>query len=238
MDYFISSELFEPVCAEEYYREALARVPTPLAYYYRPSAPPEHLRPEFPDGWRTYFCPQTLFKFHPGFDPSLAEILRRDRSGRLLLIDIGGDYAHRLHHRLHGKYPDVSDRILFVKSMPREQLLAFMAHCDVVIDTWPFCGGNTSYEAFAVGVPVVTLPGDYLSGRLTMGYYRYMGFNECVANSPEEYVTLASRLAADPEYRHWVRNEVRQRSEVLYEDGAVVRAFARFFEGAHRKALG
>jgi len=35
---------------------------------------------------------------------------------------------------------------------------------DVMLDTPHFSGGNTNYEAFAFGTPVVTLPGHLCAG--------------------------------------------------------------------------
>ena len=64
---------------------------------------------------------------------------------------------------------------------------------DVLLDTFHFSGGNTSFEAFAVGTPVVTLPSGFLRGRFTAGLYRKMGVADLIAETAESYVDLALR---------------------------------------------
>src|SRR5262249_44840918 len=89
LDYFISSELLEGPGAEEHYTEKLVRLPNLAVHYYRPQAPAE-VRPRSHYGLeetgRLYGCPQSLFKLHPDFDAILADVLRRDPEGLLVLL--------------------------------------------------------------------------------------------------------------------------------------------------------
>jgi predicted O-linked N-acetylglucosamine transferase (SPINDLY family) len=78
---------------------------------------------------------------------------------------------------------------------------------DVSLDPLHFGGGNTTYEALAVGTPVVTLPGPYLRSRISRALYQKMAGNDSsgggqlektpapVAASAEDYVGLAVELA-------------------------------------------
>ena len=72
----------------------------------------------------------------------------------------------------------------------------------------PFNGGNTSLKAFALGVPIITLPSPYLRGRITQALYRQMDVLDCVANTSAEYVDLAVRLGNDPDYRAAVSSRI------------------------------
>ena len=83
---------------------------------------------------------------------------------------------------------------------------------DVILDPPFFGGGNTSYEAFAMGLPIVTWPGSFMRGRVTEGCYRQMGFTELVADSLDSYVEIALRLANDDVWRERVKNEIAARS--------------------------
>ncbi|MDZ4150768.1 tetratricopeptide repeat protein, partial [Methylicorpusculum sp.] len=86
IDYFISTDFFEIPDADSHYSEKLIRlsnVGTP-AYYYSPDYNAQvKIRSDFgiKDQTNFYFCPQTLFKFHPDFDVILADILRKDNQG-------------------------------------------------------------------------------------------------------------------------------------------------------------
>ena len=48
-----------------------------------------------------------------------------------------------------------------------------------------------------MGVPVVTMVGQTLVGRAGLSLLSNLGLTEMVAHTPEEYVRIASELAAD-----------------------------------------
>jgi protein O-GlcNAc transferase len=238
MDYFISSDLFEIDNADAHYSEKLIRLPNlgTLAYYYRPEHAAEAANRRdagVAEGERFYLCPQTLYKLHPDFDAIIGGLLRDDPAGRLVLIEgKSAQWGRQLRQRLAHSIPDVCDRITFVAQRSTREFLRLIAAADVILDTLHFNGMNTSLEAFAAGVPIVTLPGEFQRGRHTQGMYRRMGFVECVARDAGDYVRIASRLGCDPAYNRYVRREIALRREVLYEDRNVVREFEKFFRAA------
>jgi predicted O-linked N-acetylglucosamine transferase (SPINDLY family) len=238
MDYFISNDLFEDADAQQQYSERLflLRDLGTLAYYYRPEKPAAIKYREdfgFPEGARLYVCPQALFKLHPAFDATLGAILRADPAARLILIEGRTKHWGRLlRARFERTFPDVSERVVFVAPQNRADFTRLIAACHVMLDTPHFNGMNTSLEAFALGAPVVTMPTTLQRGRHTSGMYRKMGFDECVAESSDEYVRIALRLGSDPEYRRHVCAEVLERNPALFEDRRVVREFERFFAEA------
>ncbi len=243
MDYWVSSENFETEGASEHYSEQLflLRNLGTLAYYYRPAlAQPAKERGDFglPLDRTIYLCPQTLFKLHPDFDGIVANILRRDPSGEVVLIEARSKaWGEILRRRFQETIPDVSRRIRFLPGMSREDFLALIAASDVMLDTIYFNGMNTSLEAFAVGTPVVTMPTALQRGRHTYGMYKKMGLHECIARTPDEYVGISVRLGTDRKFREEVKSRILSRSMVLFEDPEVVSEFERFFVEAHNRVL-
>jgi len=233
MDYFVSSDLFEPPQGREHYSEHLflLRGLGTLAYYYRPQERPGR-REEFglPAGTHLYLCPQTLFKFHPDFDALLGGILRADAAARVVLID--GVARERLQARLAAALPDVAQRILFLPRQSGEAFSRLVGACDVVLDTLHFNGMNTSLEAFAAGTPVVTLPTEFQRGRHTAGMYRRLQIDEAVARDADDYVRIAVSLGREPERRKALSDTIRERADALFEDAQAVREFERFFREA------
>ena len=84
----------------------------------------------------------------------------------------------------------------------------------MILDPFYFGGCNSSCDAFALGAPVVTLPGFLLPGRFTLGLYREMGIEGAVARSPEEYVELALRIAGS---RGELSAAILGKKDVLFE---------------------
>lgn len=233
MDCYLSSELVEPEGAEEHYTERLILADTLLTYQRRP-ARPESLKAReafgFGEGQHLYLCAQNLQKIQPDFDSILAGVLRGDGLGVVVLVeDQTGYAAERLRARFAANLPDVADRIVFLPRQPYADYLGLLAACDVLLDPLYFGGGFTTYDAFSLARPVVTLPTRFQRGRYTFGCYRKMGLTDCVADSPEDYVAIALRLGTNADYRAAVAERIGERSEVLFEDMGAVREYERIF---------
>lgn len=236
MDYFISSELVEPVDADQHYTERLIRLKGLPTFYLRPPARseiPDRTKYGVPADCHLYLCPQSLFKIHPDFDPLLAEILRRDPQGLVAFIEgLEPEWTELLENRLRSEYPDVISRVRFIPKQNHQEFLGLLAACDVMLDPLHFGGGNTTYEGLALGTPIVTLPSDYMRGRVTAACYRKMGLTDCIAGNAHEYVEFALRLGTDPAFRRTMQSRILATNHALYEDSAMLRELEAFFEQA------
>ncbi len=232
IDYFISARSIEPPDAQLHYSERLILLDRLPTYYRRPHHEATAFsRAEFgfPADARLYLCPQSLFKLHPDFDVVLATLLRRDPKARLLLLSgVHKHWDRLLAGRIAKAFPDVVDRVIFVPRIPQAEFFRLLMMADVILDPPFFGGGNTSYEAFAMGLPIVTWPGSFMRGRVTEGCYRRMGFTELVADGLDSYVEIASRLATDAPWREQVKTEIAARAGVLYEDAQVIGELEEF----------
>ena len=236
IDYFISSEDLEPADAQAHYTERLVRLPHLANHYFRPKpSTSTKTREDFglPVGVDLYACLQSLFKLHPDDDDVFASILRRDPRGRLVLLE--GNYPHWTHlirERFGQAAPDVADRLMFVSQQPPDDFSRLLATVDVLLDPQHFGGGDTSYQSFAVGAPVVTLPGGFLRSRITYALYRTMGVDDCVAADTGDYVERAVRLGTDPEWNRQVRQRILAANHLIYENDAGVRELEQFLVDA------
>jgi predicted O-linked N-acetylglucosamine transferase (SPINDLY family) len=240
IDYFISSDLIEPQEASSHYAESLIRLSLMPTYLYRPEVPTqEYGRADFSlgDQGSLYIYPQTLFKLHPSYDAILAELLRRDPKGLLVLIDDGkgGHWKKLFIERLGRSYPDVVDRVTFVPQMPNKKFLGLLNLSDAILDVPTFSGGVSSLEAFAMGAPIVTWPGEFMRGRVTAGYYQQMGLDDLIASNMDEYVSLAIKLAHDPEFKNQMQNDIKANSHKLFERLEIVREMENFFLSSHKQ---
>jgi predicted O-linked N-acetylglucosamine transferase (SPINDLY family) len=242
VDYFVSAEELEPERAEAHYGETLIRLSVVPTFFRRPSVqgpPPTRAELGLPGAARVYFCAQNLIKFHPDFDEVLAEILRRDAAGVLVLINNARNpyLVQSLLNRFRRVIPDVERRVRFLPFLELPRMLGFAREADAVLDTPVFGGGTTSLEMFALDVPVVTWPGPFARSRITHALYRQMGVEGLAAQSAPEYVDIALRLAGDLAFRRAMQDQLRRRKSTLYENHALVRELERFFEAAVASAV-
>jgi protein O-GlcNAc transferase len=237
IDYFISAKSIEPEDAEAHYSEQLILLDRLPTYYWRPHHPATPFtRAEFgfPEDAKLYLCPQSSFKLHPDFDLVLATLLRRDPRARLLLLSgVHKHWDRLLAVRIAKGFPDVAERVIFVPRIPREHFFRLLMMADAILDPPFFGGGNSSYEAFAMGLPIVTWPGPFMRGRVTEGCYRQMGFTDLVADSLDSYVEIALRVANDNAWRERIKNEIATRSSALFEDMRMVTELEDFLCAAH-----
>jgi len=242
MDYFLSSAAMETPEADEHYTEKLVRLPS-LTFDFQRPLPPAELLPRaafgLDEGKHLYVCPQSIYKFHPDFDPLLAEILRRDPAGEVVVIRWAYDAVDDLlRARFRRTLPDVADRVRFINRVQPPQFLNLLAVSDVLLDPLHFGGGMTSLEGISLGVPIVTLPGPFLRSRITQALLRRIGLEECIVSSPAEYAALAVRLGTDRDYRQSIAQRIRDAAEQLFGDTTAVRAAEDFFRRAVAEADG
>ena len=157
LDYFVSSDAIEPDGAEEHYSEQLVRMRNIPNYYERPRlVGPRMSRRDFGlrTDWHVYLCAQNLCKLHPDFDLILADILRRDPQGRVILFHgLERVWTQRLITRLQRSIPDVADRVGFLDPQRNDLFLHLLTLADAVLDSTHFCGGTTTAQTLAVGRP-------------------------------------------------------------------------------------
>ena len=126
----------------------------------------------------------------------------------------------------------MAERILFLPRQPFADYCRLLPVLDVLLDPLHYGAGSSCYDIFSFNLPLLTLPTELMSGRVALGFYRKMQFEELVAASPEDYVQKAVHVATDHEYRKHATDAIAERSDVLFNDLEAVREHERFFDEA------
>jgi predicted O-linked N-acetylglucosamine transferase (SPINDLY family)/glycosyltransferase involved in cell wall biosynthesis len=235
MDHYVSSTWIEPPHAQAHYSEKLILLDTLLSHYTPPPAPPElgHAHFGLSADQNIYFCAQSLLKVHPDFDPLMAEILRQDPKGQIVLVGHEASHpAQLLKTRLQAAMPDVMDRLRILPRLPEEEFLALLRLADVSLDTRHYGGVNTTYQSLYLETPVITWPGEFQRGRFSAGAYQKIGLTEPIADSAEQYIELAVRFASDGAEAERLATDIRQAAPALYQDERAASELADYFERA------
>lgn len=127
------------------------------------------------------------------------------------------------------------DRLVWVSPRKREDYLEYYRDADVALDPMPFTGGLTTCDALWMGVPVVTLSGVTCSSRRGTAILSALGRREWIADTFEQYVDKAVRLATDPPTLTRIRGSLRREFEV--NSMADSRSFALKVEAAFREMV-
>ncbi|WP_413167413.1 tetratricopeptide repeat protein [Capilliphycus salinus ALCB114379] len=229
IDYYLSSELMEPENAQEHYTEKLVRLPN-LSIHYQPLEILPHRRTKSEIGLREdeimFWCCQSLYKYLPQYDWVFPEIAGRLKTCKFVFIKYHGDaservtkvFGQRLRHAFEQWGLDYQDYCIFLPRLQAGQFAGTTALADVFLDSIGWSGCNSSLEAIAYDVPMVTLPGELMRSRHTLAFLKRMGIEETIAADPDDYVSIAVRLGEDAEFRQSIRQRIAENKSKLYGD--------------------
>ncbi len=228
IDVFFSCASMEPPGAQAHYTERLVTLPGIGTRYGMPRLPPPATRAQFglPDGAPLLLCPQSLFKVHPGNDALFARVLDAIPQAQLVMFEgRDPDITRRLVARL-ARAGIGAGRLRMLPQCAHDDFLRINGVCDVMLDTLHWSGGNTSLDALASGLPIVTLPGPLMRGRQSAAMLAAMGLPELVAADEDAYVRRAAQVAHDEGYRRDLTARIRAAHGAVFDMAAPAQAFA------------
>jgi len=236
MDCYLSAAGLEPAGAQEHYTERLVTLPhlgCHVEARATAAAAPDLGRWGIEADVPLLLCPGVPYKYAPEHDAALVEIARRLGRCRLVFFAYGAQGpVERLQRRLEAAFAsagvDFAAHVSFLPWQPAAQFQGWLERADVFLDTIGFSGFNTALQAIQRALPIVTVEGRFLRGRMASGVLRRMGLDDLVARSAQEYVERAVRLVDDRAYRDDLRRRMREGRERLFGDLAPIRALEEF----------
>jgi len=117
-------------------------------------------------------------------------------------------------HFLHGLTAAGAEahQVVFVTDgVSSADFLRLYNDVDVALDTFPFSGSTTTFQALCMGVPVVTWPWDRMVGRWTASMLHALDLSTLIATSGDDYVRLALEVAGDAGVWRLRRGQIRDR---------------------------
>jgi len=240
VDHFLSSEWMEPRDGERHYSEGLVRLPGLSIHYPRPAWPREprsRASLGLPADGVLYLSCQSIYKYHPAFDGLFPAIAREVPAARFVFLShpvaaLTAKLGARLARAFAAAGLDADRHCLFLPRLSQADYHALNAAADVFLDTPGWSGGNTTLEAVAHGLPVVTLPGPLMRQRHALAVLRALGLADSAAADRDGYVAAAARLGRDAGWRDEMRARVLAGTEGVFEQSAGVAGLARFLREA------
>jgi FkbM family methyltransferase len=239
IDYFLSGELMEPDNAQQHYSERLIRLPNIGVSYPKPYIPPlTKTRGDFQleDDAVIYLCCQAPYKYLPQYDFIFAEIARRFPKAQFVFLR-GGLLKQRLSRAFAAAGLKSENYCVFLTIPERLEYLTLNLLSDVYLDTFTWSGGNTTLEAIACNLPIVTCPGEFMRGRHSYSFLSMIEVTETIAQNEMEYIEIAVKLGLDPEWRRNILERIKERHDRLYDDKACVAGLEAFYKQVVRERL-
>lgn len=226
IDYYLSSDLMEPEDADSHYREKLVRLPNSGLRFRRPrypDLPASRAQIGLPEGYLPIMC-QNAMKCLPEWDEIYLKI--NEATGKPIFFV--PHTKHKVNEITINRLDKLGVKSNWFQRLDPNNFMRVLSLCDVSLDTPAWSGGNTTVQALTMGVPVVTLPGEFMRGRHSKAFLELAGAQGLIAKSADEYV----RIATDTGLMREVMSKAN--ADALYEDDAPVRALDDFFWKAAR----
>jgi len=77
-------------------------------------------------------------------------------------------------------------------------------------------------------LPIVTMDGEFMRGRLASGLLKRIGLNPLIAKSKDGYITFAIELACNKEKIKQIKAQIKVNKNFLFADMIPVQAFESF----------
>jgi predicted O-linked N-acetylglucosamine transferase (SPINDLY family) len=237
MDYSFWDPIQVPEGEERWFVERIVRLPDVRWCYAAPDyAPPVSDPPVLQRGYVTFGSFNNLAKLNSGVIELWVRVLEAVPRSRLLLSwRTFADPHERARiasaFSAHGLEPSRLE--LRCGAPTHAGVMGEYREVDIALDPFPFSGCLTSCEALWMGVPVVTWPRSRPVSRQTQAFLTAIGRTEWIARGADDYLRIASSLAADPTHLAALRRD--QRARMAGSPLCDGRRFARNLEAIYRE---
>jgi protein O-GlcNAc transferase len=246
LDYFLSSDLMEPADAQQHYTERLVRLPN-LSIYYEPTDMEAAKMSRDELGLRSdatvFWSGQSLFKYLPQFDLVFPRIAKEASNCQFVFIQFEGAarinelFKERLNRAFEVFGLSAADYCVLLPRLSPEQFVGAIGQCDVVLDSLPWSGGNSTLESLSHNLPIVTMQSGLMRGRHSAAILRMMGITETITETIEDYIATAVRVANDPNERRALSRKIANNKHRLYRDRQCIAELEKFIDCVARPHL-
>ena len=213
IDYFFSDSIVVPDDETKLYAEAIRYMPSHLPYMPPDPAPDVAEAPCVANGYTTFGSFNRLEKIGDEALRAWSQILDRAPESRLVIksqaLDresVRADFEARLADA------DIdSARVQLLGGDPQPAHLAKHGLVDVMLDPFPHGGGISTADALWMGVPVITLVGNTIAGRIGASALHAIGLDDLIAESEDAYIELALDRGRDAAFITEMRANLRSR---------------------------
>jgi predicted O-linked N-acetylglucosamine transferase (SPINDLY family) len=216
MDYYFADRHFlPPGVFDEYFTEKLVYLPTGAPFRPDETAPPIQELPALRAGHLVFGSFNRMGKINAATVGLWSQLLRALPEAKMIVAGIPADGGH--NQRLADWFAAEGialERLRFHARCAMDVYLALHHEVDICLDTIPYSGGTTTYHAYWMGVPTLTVAGSTPASRQGAAIMGQVGLDGFVATDAADFVAKgfewAGRLTELAEVRLYLRERWQQ----------------------------
>ena len=202
IDYLIADSILIPASNQKYFSERIVYLP----HSYQASdtkrriADKSFTRAEvgLPEDAFVFCCFNQAVTINPNIFDLWMRFLRNINNSVLWLLADNVTATRNLKREARNRGIS-EDQLIFAPRLPMADHLARHKLADLFLDTLPFNAHATASDALWAGLPVLTCVGETFPGRVAASLLNAIGLPELITSTTQEYETLATELATNPE---------------------------------------
>ena len=210
-DYIITDRVAMPEIHAQYYSENFVYMPHcyQINDHTQEISNKDWKKSDFglPDGSVVFCSFNQGYKIEPVMFNSWMKILHQVPEGVLWLLWTNETANENLRREAVARGIE-SSRLVFTEKLSKDEHLARLRLADVALDTRIVNGMITTSDALWAGVPAVTLQGGNFASRASSSMLNAIGLPELITQSLEEYESLATDLANNPDKLQEIRRKL------------------------------
>ena len=235
IDYYLSGQFLEPEGANLNYCEELVQLPNLGTYVLHQEIQATdldleslELNPNSP----ILICAGSPTKYTPVHDQVFVEIAKRLGDCQFIFFMFDEHtftiFMNRLHLSFKNANLDPNKFIHYAPFLKREAFFGLMQKSDLFLDTIGFSGFNTAMQALECNLPVVTIEGSRLRGRLASAILNKMGLPELICKTEVAYIYLVVELIQNRELLISYKAKIANSKMNLFNDLEPIRSLENF----------
>ena len=245
IDYYLSGQFLEPEGAKLNYSEELVELPNLGTYFLHQEIQATdldlkslELNPNLP----ILICAGSPTKYTPIHDRVFVEIAKRLGDCQFIFFMFDEHtftiVMDRLHQAFKNANLDPNKFIHYAPFLKKEAFFGLMQKADLYLDTIGFSGFNTAMQALECHLPVVTIEGTRLRGRLASAILNKMGLPELICKTEVAYIDLVVELIQNRELLISYKAKIAKSKMNLFNDLEPIRTLENFLiEKTHELLL-
>jgi len=212
IDYVLTDRIVTPSEEQAHFAERFLYLP----HCYCPSdtrrialtLPPSREACGLPPAGFVFSCFNSVYKILPSVFDAWMRLLGGVPESVLWLAPDNAEAGANLRREAARRGIDPS-RVVFAPIRPLTEHLARYCHADLFLDTTPYGAGTTANDALLMGVPVVSVLGNTMSGRVAASQLSAIGLPDLITADMAEYESAALRIATHPDELSALRSRLR-----------------------------
>ena len=235
IDFFLSASLLEPNEANSHYSEKLIQLPN-LGTYFEPQVT-EAMAFKLTDvgideNVPILLCAGSPSKYTPTYDQVLVEIAKKVGKCQFVFFNFDEYLSAMLLKRLSNSFANAklnpAHFIRFIPFLKAEEFCYLMHKSVLYLDTIGFSGFNTAMQAINCNLPIITIEGKFMRGRLASSILRSLSLDPFICKTVTEYIDLTVALIENKSMLASFKDGIHKSKRILFSDLEPIRALESF----------